>query len=252
VPTILAMIAHKDAALPSQRRPGLSRDVDAIVRRALAKSPDQRYPDGRTMAQDLRDAAEGRTPRHASRAEVTPAPIADRTVARGAASGVASPPSPAPPPSGAPADRRTVIVLGTVFTLLLGAAAAWILIPGGLRARLVSTALPVPPPAEIAFNVDHSLKNGTVRVFVDDALEIEEALEGRVVQRILSVEIRKGTLEKTFYVPAGEHVVRVQVEGDTFSISRRLTTTFESGARRRLRAEVGGLLKKELTLYWRD
>jgi len=251
VPTILAMIAHKDAALPSQRRAGLSRDVDAIVWRALAKSPDRRYLDGRTLAQDLRDAAEGRTPRHAKPAEGTPAAIVDRTVAGRAASGITPSPSPAPPPS-APADRRTVMVLGTVFILLLAAAAGWILMPGGLRARLVSTALPVPPPAEIAFTVDHSLKSGTVRVFVDDALEIEEALEGRVVQRILSVEIRKGTLEKTLYVPAGEHVLRVQVEGDTFSISRRLTTTIESGSRRRLRAEVGGLLKKELTLYWRD
>jgi hypothetical protein len=145
-----------------------------------------------------------------------------------------------------------IVLLAAAFVGLLVLGGLFFVVPGGWRARLLSTALPVPPPAEITLSVEHPLKNGTLRVFVDDAVEIEETLEGRVVQKILSVEIRKGTLEKTLYVPPGEHVVRVQVDGDTFSVSRRVTATFESGARRKLRAEVGGLLKKDLTLYWRD
>src|SRR6185295_10050623 len=55
VPTILAMIAHKDVPAPSSRVPDLSRDVDAVLARALAKDPAQRYPDGHTFADDLED-----------------------------------------------------------------------------------------------------------------------------------------------------------------------------------------------------
>jgi hypothetical protein len=144
------------------------------------------------------------------------------------------------------------IFAGVVLTIGLLAAAALVFVPGGMRARLVSAALPVPPPAQIDLTLEHPLRTGTLRVFVDENEELEAALEGRVVQRILSVEIRKGSLQRTFYVPPGEHVIRVQVEGETFSASRRITATFESGDTRRLQAEVSGLIKREVNLYWRE
>ena len=250
VPTILAMIAHKEVGSPSARRAGLSPYVDDVVARALAKDPTQRYPNGRAFAEDLLDVAEGRRPRHGLR---RPAAAAERTVVRVAAG------PPLPEGGASPAVRRlsrrgllALAVAGGGLLLLLALLAFVVLLPGGLRSRMLSLALPVPPPAEVSLTVDHPLKTGTLRVYVDDALEVEEALEGRVVQKILSVEIRKGSLEKTFYVPPGEHVIRVQVDGETFSASRRITGVFESRATRRLHAEVAGLIKREVTLYWRD
>jgi hypothetical protein len=44
--------------------------------------------------------------------------------------------------------------------------------------------------------------------------------------------------------------VRVQVQGDGFSDARRIRGTFVSGERQRLRVEVGGLVKKDLSLAW--
>jgi hypothetical protein len=139
-----------------------------------------------------------------------------------------------------------------VVLLFLAAAAAFVLLPRGLRSRVVATALPVPPPAEITLTVEHPLKTGTLRVYVDDEMELEQALESRVVQRILSVELRKGWLEKKVYVKPGERTIRVEVEGETFQTARRISARFDSGEKRRLHAQVTSLLKREITLYWRQ
>ena len=60
----------------------------------------------------------------------------------------------------------------------------------------------------------------------------------------------KGSLTQDFPVAPGEHAVRVQIQGDGFSDARRIRRTFVSGERQRLRVEVGGLIKKELSLAW--
>src|SRR5262249_52454150 len=113
--------------------------------------------------------------------------------------------------------------------------------------------VPLPPPmGSLEIHLTHSLKSGTARVFVDDSLVFEEGLDSRVTQKILSVEIRKGSLKRTIEVPPGEHVIKVQVQGGSFSDSRRITGTFAVGATRHLEAEVGGLLKREVSLVWAD
>jgi eukaryotic-like serine/threonine-protein kinase len=260
VPTILAMIAHRDVPAPSQRVPELPADVDAVVARALAKDPGKRYPDGRTLAEDLEDVRQGRPPRHrpapfvAASGERTVASAAPRAPTPGAR--VPSPATQMPPaatrtpPRWSPSRRR---LLG------LGAAAAVLAVgltltslSTGMRSKVLSTALPVPPPAQLELTLEHPLKTGTVRVFVDDELTLEEVLEGRVVQKFLSVELRKGSLAKTLYLAPGERVIRVLVEGETFTTSRRITGTFVSGEARRLHADVETLLKKEVRLHWRQ
>ena len=62
--------------------------------------------------------------------------------------------------------------------------------------------------------------------------------------------VRKGRAEALLEVAPGERVVRVAVEGDGFSSSRRIRGTFQSGARERLEARVGGLINRELSLWW--
>jgi hypothetical protein len=264
VPTILAMIAHKSPAPPTARKGGLSSAIDAVVAHALAKEPEHRYPTGRAFAEDLEDVAQGRPPRHTPLGAVAAHDPRDQTVARVMARNTPIPISgrtpvpvlaamPVKPPAAAPVPpRRTLIVLGAVGLIFLTLAVAFLGMSVGLRSRVLSTALPVPPPAEVTFTLEHPMKTGTVRVYVDDSVELEEALESRVVQRILSVEIRKGSLEKILYVPPGEHVVRVEVEGETFTVSRKITGVFESGRPKRLHGEMTTLLKKELVLFWRQ
>jgi serine/threonine-protein kinase len=79
VPAILARVAHRDAPPPSERVPGLPRDVDDVLARALAKSREDRYPSGRMMAEDIEDVLGDRPPRH--RAGWTPTPTGERTIA---------------------------------------------------------------------------------------------------------------------------------------------------------------------------
>ena len=247
VPTILAMIAHKDVPPPSRRVASLSSDVDAVLAHALAKDPARRYPDGDTFAEDLEDLLAGRTPRHTPKAGV-PHVEATRAVGRGerpAPLPVADVPHPA-----RPYLRHLFFLIGVVGALVLVAAGLF-LIPAALRTQVLDAAVPGrPPSARLELTLEHPLKSGTLRVFVDDESQLEEKLESKVVQKILTVEIRKGTLERTLYVPPGEHTVRVQVEGDNFTATRKITGTFTSGEARALRAEVEGLIKREVRLSW--
>jgi hypothetical protein len=79
VVAILARVAHRSARPPSELVPGLPRDVDDVLARAMAKSPADRYPDGRTMAEDIDDVLAGRPPRH--REGWTPTPSGEQTIA---------------------------------------------------------------------------------------------------------------------------------------------------------------------------
>jgi serine/threonine protein kinase len=276
VPTILAMIAHKSPPPPTARKGGLTPAVDAVVAHALAKEPEHRYQTGRAFAEDLQDVAQGRPPRHTPLGAAPAHDPRDQTMARGVPRNTPIPrhtpvpqptpvpisgrtPVPAPtatpltPPLTAPApSRRNLVVLGAAGLIFLTLAVAFLGMSVGLRSRVLSTALPVPPPADVTFTFEHPMKTGTVRVYVDDSVELEEALESRVVQRILSVEIRKGSLEKMLYVSPGEHVIRVEVEGETFTVSRKITGVFVSGQPKRLHGEMTTLIKKELVLYWRQ
>ena len=105
-----------------------------------------------------------------------------------------------------------------------------------------------PGHLEIAF--EHPLRSGTLRVYVDDAQVLEEALSGKVTKKILNVRLRKGSVKQVLDVAPGEHVIRVEVDGTGWDGSRRIRGTFKSGETRRLEATLDGLIKKDLTLVW--
>ena len=58
-PAILYGHLHERAPAPSSLRPGLPRGVDEVIDRALRKAPEERYPSGRELSQDLRAALTG-------------------------------------------------------------------------------------------------------------------------------------------------------------------------------------------------
>lgn len=96
---IQRQIVHDQPRAPSMVNPSLPTALDAVMQRALAKDPHDRYPDARTFAADLQRAA-GVAPDHESASSATP-------VDRSAAS---TPPTPTGPGSAAsattPADTR--------------------------------------------------------------------------------------------------------------------------------------------------
>jgi serine/threonine protein kinase len=77
VPAILARVAHRSAPPPSELVPGLPPAVDDVLARAMAKAPEDRYPTGQMMEEDVQDVQAGRPPRH--RAAWKPTPKGERT-----------------------------------------------------------------------------------------------------------------------------------------------------------------------------
>jgi serine/threonine-protein kinase len=290
VPSILARVAMKEPPAPSTVAPGVPAAVDEVVTRALAKDRTQRYATARMLAEDIEDVMAGRPPRHrvsaapGVSAEGTISGLLLEPIPSGgegppSATAATRPPEPATSDLGAGgaapvataalgledhpvlrlADRvgrRGVVVLiallavGIAFPLAARRAPTDLPVP---RPLTLPPPEPTPPPVEpshleIAF--EHPLRSGTLRIYVDDAQVLEEALSGKVTKKILSVRLRKGSVKEVLDVAPGEHVIRVEVDGSGWDGSRRIRGTFKSGETRRLEATLDGLIKKDLTLVW--
>ena len=222
VPETLARILHHEPPPPSRLVPGLPSGLDQSVAQALAKKPDNRYPDAGTFAGDLEALQQG-TVAAAPRARVAAA---------------ATLPTPSAPPR-----RRGWLAAGLA---LAGLAALAFVAPRWLRAPAFVPA----PPARLEVRLDHSLRSGALRVWIDEELRIDEPLTSRVTEDLVVVKLRKGRTEAGVDVPPGLHVVRVEVSGEGFRAARTIEGDFVRGEARTLAAEAGGLLKKELRLSW--
>ena len=242
VPGVMARVVNE---LPAPLAvPDLPADVAYILGRCLAKPPDSRYARARHLEEDIEDVLAGRPARH-----------------REGWSTVTVAPAPAPRPT-ATGD----VVIGWVDRLgwrgLAAAGACLILIavgaavlrrPPGTPAATdpASVAPPTPAPARLEVSFRHPFRVGTVRVWVDDVLALEETVPGRVTRDLLAFKRRRGASKAVLDVPPGEHVVRVQVDdGGGFRASRRIRGTFASGEARRLDVAVDGVLQKDLALVW--
>ena len=69
---------------------------------------------------------------------------------------------------------------------------------------------PAPATATLAVDFEHPLKDGTLRLFLNGALLLEERLESRA-KKVVGLTMRKGSLRRVFSVPPGEHDLRVEV-----------------------------------------
>jgi serine/threonine protein kinase len=78
VPAILSRVMLRDPQPPSELVAGIPAAVDRIVARAMAKLPEDRYPDGQSLADDIDDALAGREPRHL--VEWAPPRTGERTI----------------------------------------------------------------------------------------------------------------------------------------------------------------------------
>ena len=222
LPAVLAKVATQEAPAPSTIAGGVTPRVDAVVARALAKDRERRYPDAAALAADL-EALRAARPAGAGTTREPP----PRAAARG------------------PSRRWVAASVGVAAAAVLAAAI------GVSRSSLATPVrLLAPPPAQLQIAFEHPLRAGTLRVWVDDDMLLEEPLESRVVEDLKVFRVRRGRAEALLDVPPGERVVRVAVEGEGFTGSKRIRGTFESGARQRLEARVGGLLTRELSLWW--
>ena len=270
IPATLALITFRDPEPPSRVMPGLPPGLDALVARALAKNPADRHANALEFAEDLEDVAGGRTPRHQARrqsetmgtlaarapplealleeADLEPLPL--DPPARPTPSGAPIPPVPATAPAASwLRSRRGLLILGGA--LAAAGLAVLGLLPGGNSLVPAGPLAPLAgPSAQLEVDLEHSFRSGTLRVYVDDDLALEEPLESYVSEDLVVLKLRKGRERATIKVRPGEREVRVQVSGDGWSGTRRITGSFDSGQTRRLYIRMGGLLNKELRASW--
>jgi len=95
-----------------------------------------------------------------------------------------------------------------------------------------------PAPATLVLALEHRLRRGRLKVWVDDRAVLDQDFKGRVVEESLALD-------------PGQHVVRVQVSGDKNVKAARISGSFAAGATRRLDVEVGRPGAGNLGLAWK-
>ncbi len=289
VPAILARIVSQDPPQPSRVARGLSGDVDYLLARALAKAPKDRYATASAFAEDLVDVRDGLAPRHRAgwlappRADGTlpsPAQPAVEPETSDLWRGAGVPGARGTGPGRVLRRRRFWLAAGGVAAALLAAfffrqgpppldsghaepgptAEPATESPAPEASPAAGSALQLPfnipflptaaPPARLEVTLDHPLKTGYLRVWVDDALVLDKPLASRVNKKLLVYRSRKGHLKEVVPVAPGDHAVRIRIEGDGFDESRRVKGEFKSGQTARLGLDVGGILTRDLEMSW--
>jgi serine/threonine-protein kinase len=322
IPQVMNKVTYQHPPRPTQVVGSLPAEVDYLVARAMAKSPDDRYPTAQAFLEDIQDVLKRRAPRH--RASWSAVGVGEGTVVA---------PRTAPDPedslpeialeSSEPTRRRrgtagpaawlglSMLALGAV----LYSSAFWTRLAGlgepdlppptlGIPAGSPTsdpattaepssapattqptvaaaappttteaptaepTAEPTEPPtptaastpsartatrartpdARLSIALEHSLKSGMLRIFVDKDLVLDERLSSKVTKDLLVFKQRSGKVEDVLTVTPGNHRVRVEVKADRETHSREIRATFKGGVTRRLEIKLKG---DSVNLFWR-
>ena len=266
---ILVQVMQEDPAPPSHVVAAIPAGVDYVIARMLAKDPAARYPNGAVLADDIEDVLSGGPPRHrpgwmhATRpaahaaaggtlvsslletAERPAAPTLDLAAELGAPvpqEPAAAAAAPAPAAIGTPRKPRRLAAAAT-FVLAIALAAFF-------GVRHVREAAPPAGVARLVIDFEHTLKDGTFKLWLDDELVVDADLSGRVTKNILGLKLRKGSLEHILDVQPGSHAFRVSVAWDDNVREQHTRGSFEPGATRQLEIQLGRLLK-DLSLRWK-
>jgi eukaryotic-like serine/threonine-protein kinase len=287
IPGIVHRVVYEDPEPPSRSVRDLPADVEHVLTRALAKEPARRYPTAEAFAEDAEDVLAGQPPRHASGDDLVvveepdspPAALLDpATVA------VAPAPPPLPPAADAtrsvlPIDRprrrprRGLLLAGLAAAVGLVALLLWgpwrpeSPSPGPLPPRGAAAPSPTPSdsaatflgplaallpeaPGRLRIDFDHPLQSGTLRVFVDDELALEERLTGQKRKKAVVFRLHEGSFRDELEVRSGLREVRVEVLWDDNVKRERIVGSFRPGATRRLEASLGRI-RRDLKLEWK-
>jgi len=275
IPGIVHRVVYEEPVPPSRYVPDLPHDVERVLARALEKDPARRYPTAQTLAEDAEDVLAGLPPRHVAgdddlvvveEGDSPLAPLLDQ---------VTQPVAPAQPAVGGatrslaagwlPRRRASVarIAGGVAVGLGLIGLLLWIPWPETTalpRARPRASPQTRPPGAarpasstasgRLRIDFDHPLRRGTLRVYVDGELELEERLTGQRRKKALIFKMHEGTFRDELDVQPGLHEIRLEVRWDDNVKTDRLVGNFPSGATRTLEASLGRI-RRDLSLEWK-
>jgi len=105
-------------------------------------------------------------------------------------------------------------------------------------------------PGRIRIDFDHPFRSGTLRVFVDDKMLLEEPLTGQKRKRALVFARHEGSSRNELAIPPGLHEVRLEVRWEDNVRTERIVGTFRPGVTRRLEASLGRI-RRDLNLEWK-
>ena len=285
IPGIVHRVVYEDPDPPSRHVRDIPAGVERVLARALAKDPDLRYPTALAFAEDAEDVLAGRPPRHVTGEDLVVVDEADSPLAALLGTATQAPVSPPSDPAVGGATRsilpvgrhwrhprRGVVLAGVAVGLGLVGLFLWApwrrsaaappprtaggdaapdaapSAPAGSALGPLAWFLPA-NPGRLRIDFDHPLRSGTLRVFVDDELALEERLSGQPRKKALVFKMHEGSFRDELEVTPGLHEVRLEVRWDDDVRTERIVGNFRSGATRRLEASLGRI-RRDLKLEW--
>ena len=217
-PALLYSIVHQTPVPINRRRAGLPSGLAAFFDRALAKSPDERFPDSRSFkAALLAAASKGETPD-------VEATLIDSVATEAAA--------PEPP------RRRAFLIAITAVVLVLG---AWAIFGNHGNAFLKLDGRSSVEAGELVLLVDG-------REVYQRRLEAPAPHKRGILKKVLDTPGE--TFEAWVEIPSGKHELVAQVTPDDSRDSYRDTVVvdLEPGEKRQLRLVAGRSFGRDLSL----
>jgi serine/threonine protein kinase len=105
-------------------------------------------------------------------------------------------------------------------------------------------------PGRLRIDFDYPFRSGTLRVWVDDELALEEDLTGQQRKKALVFKSHSGSFSEDLEVAPGLHEVRVEVRWEDKVKRERIIGRFRSGTSLRLEARLGRI-RRDLNLEWK-
>ncbi len=126
--------------------------------------------------------------------------------------------------------------------------------PQTRSSRPPATAAPAPAPtvSRVLLKLEHPLRAGVLRVWVDDDQVIERKFTGQVTKGFAGIKLRKGRVSEALEVKPGRREVKVQVGWDDKSQVDSVTINLKPGETYHVDATLGSLggIRKDLSLRW--
>ncbi len=178
-------------------------------------------------------------PGSANRAQATAAPTPAASPATRPTATVTPPPTatatPPPAATATPPPATTLAAVTAVATTI--------------ATMPTSTTTLAPALARLVIDVEHPLKAGKLRVWIDKKIVREEEFEGEVDKNLLFKKLYKGRFRLTLDLSPGSHDVEVEVRWNDSRRAKLITGNFRSGDPRALRVRLGRI-RKNLSLKW--
>lgn len=274
----------RDEPVPASSIAQVPRNLDSVIGRALRKDRDARYDSAAHFAGDLECLLEGKPPMYATKAgpldtlDLPKGPIPKRSATVPAVpAGRSRVVAPIEAPPAAPLAPRllgavalSALAVGGVFYFQSRSegeappSPAAVASPAaGLESPPATPAASLPPPraavtpttntlsmdstgapATVTLDLRHPFGSGSLRIKVDDRVVFANSISGMPIRSGGVTSGYDGRFGTDLTIPAGDHVILVEVRSGGVEFVESSTLRLRSGDRRRLLAHVD----KTLTL----